>query len=74
MVILLPAIHFGNINYYSYLYWLPVYMTGAFIAVHYKDRFEELLAVQPLKNNVVSKYMMTMLSLAAYGMFVFISW
>lgn len=74
MVILLPLIHFGNINYYSYIYWLPVYMTGAFIAVHYKDKFEELLAVQPLKNHPIGKYVMTILGLAAYGIFVYITW
>ena len=71
---LFASIFLLEINYYSYLYWLPVYMIGAFLGYHYKNQFEKFISKSEKENSLVLKYIMTISACCIYGVFVMVCW
>lgn len=58
MVLLIGIIIYCNgvnnsfyLGYYSFPYWLPVFLAGSYIAIYYRDEFEKLLSKPPVENN-----------------------
>lgn len=41
-----------NTNYYSFIYWLHIFLTGAYVALNFKNKFEESLS-----NKFTNKYL-----------------
>ena len=71
-MILIVFIWYSKINYYSFVYWFPVYLIGAFVAVNYREWFENMLAVHG--NTKDNKKYLTVLAMAVYGLFCWVAW
>lgn len=39
-------------NYYSFIHWLPIFLTGAFVGLNYSKIFEKVLSKEPNNKNV----------------------
>lgn len=42
---------FYDVNYYAFLYWMPFYLIGAYIAYYYHEKVEEILSYREEKFN-----------------------
>lgn len=74
MCVLLGFIYVFDINYYAYLYWLPIYMAGAFLGYHYKEQFENFIGRSEVKSNLAIKFLFTAAAGCVYAIFVWICW
>lgn len=73
MVAIIVLVYITDINYYAFIYWLPVYLAGAFLAYHYREKIEDLLAGQPEQKNIYA-YLKTTLAIMVYVIYTFVMW
>lgn len=64
IAVIIPLVCILHVNYYSFLYWTPVYLAGAFLAFHYKEKLEQRLDTSKYSTGL--KLLGTILSIGLY--------
>lgn len=66
-----------NVNYYAFIYWMPVYLAGAYLAYHKKDKLEKKLGIIENQGTIKDRCLsiaLTILAYALYGGYVYFLW
>lgn len=64
--LILSNIYF-HVHYYSFFYWLPVFLLGSFLAINNKDIFEKLLSKRSIKGINIHPFIAMGLFLIIYA-------